>query len=374
MIATLEVTKYLRQNSLAKLVSEYDILVRQSELFPELYLLKYNQISSDMSSPLVQECRGIIVSSSDNWNPVAMPFKKFFNESEHLAAKIDWESARVQEKLDGSLITMYWYGGAWQCASSGNPDAAGEVNGSGMSFRQLFFDTLFATPTFKLDSLDPTVTYIFELMSPYNRVVVRHQEPKIALIGARNILDLQEIPVESVDIGVPVVKSFPLKNLKEIEATFQKMDPLSQEGYVVVDSSFNRVKVKSPAYVALHHLRGEAFTPKRALALVLQNETEEFLGYFPEFSKEIEAMRFSLVGLLEAMQNDFKEITTKVNSLGGGMAVVSPKIAQKEFAALAVKTPYADGLFQLRAGKAAGFLDYLKNASDEKVLKLLENF
>jgi hypothetical protein len=30
------------------------------------------------------------------------------------------------------------------------------------------------------------------------------------------------------------------------------------EGYVIVDANFNRVKVKKPAYVAVHHLKGKS--------------------------------------------------------------------------------------------------------------------
>jgi hypothetical protein len=40
----------------------------------------------------------------------------------HTAAAIDWTNAVVTEKLDGSLVTLYWYQGGWQVASTGTPD------------------------------------------------------------------------------------------------------------------------------------------------------------------------------------------------------------------------------------------------------------
>ena len=66
-------------------------------------LLKYNQIKSDFSQPIVQQARGIIVKYLHDcgfWKIVCWPFDKFFNYGESYAASIDWSSARVQEKID----------------------------------------------------------------------------------------------------------------------------------------------------------------------------------------------------------------------------------------------------------------------------------
>jgi tRNA splicing ligase len=53
---------------------------------------------------VVQECRGLILDESANWRIVAFPYTKFFNYGEEHAASIDWSTACVQEKLDGSLM------------------------------------------------------------------------------------------------------------------------------------------------------------------------------------------------------------------------------------------------------------------------------
>ena len=47
---------------------------------------------------------------------------------------IDWGTARVYEKLDGSLMTLYRYGGAWQVASSGLPDGSTLALGRRMTY------------------------------------------------------------------------------------------------------------------------------------------------------------------------------------------------------------------------------------------------
>jgi len=51
-----------------------------------------------------------------------------------------------------------------------------------------------------------------------------------------------------------VVKSYPMKDLLEVVEAANKLNPAIAEGFVVCDASFQRIKVKSPSYVALSHL------------------------------------------------------------------------------------------------------------------------
>ena len=64
------------------------------------YLIKYNQIRSDFSNKAVCQARGIILRKTDN-KIVCWPFEKFFNYGEKYASSINWDSAKVQEKIDG---------------------------------------------------------------------------------------------------------------------------------------------------------------------------------------------------------------------------------------------------------------------------------
>ncbi len=54
---------------------------------------------------------------------VCWPFDKFFNVQEQYAADIDWKDARVLEKIDGSMIKLFWYKDAWRFATSSTCDA-----------------------------------------------------------------------------------------------------------------------------------------------------------------------------------------------------------------------------------------------------------
>jgi len=80
----------------------YDIDIKRSEGF---ILLSYGP-ESDFRIEVVRECRGIILDETDNYRPVCVPFFKFGNYGEPYADDIDWNTARVQDKIDGSLINL----------------------------------------------------------------------------------------------------------------------------------------------------------------------------------------------------------------------------------------------------------------------------
>lgn len=71
---------------------------------------------SDFSDPVVQEARGIIIDAA-NADVVCWPFRKFGNWFETYADEIDWRSAVVQEKIDGSIIKLYFWNGEWKWAT-----------------------------------------------------------------------------------------------------------------------------------------------------------------------------------------------------------------------------------------------------------------
>lgn len=344
--------------TLEELKERYSLLVKRAVAHPNLVLLKYHQIDSPMSEPLVQQCRGLILDESNNWAVVTRPFDKFFNQGEGRAAHIDWNTARVLEKLDGSLIQLYYYDSAWRVATSGTPDASGEVNGSGQSFEQLFF-SVFKELGYQLPSDEHhDLTFLFELMTPWNRVVVRHTANRLVLIGARDTAEGEEFwPHQFSYLGWEVVRGFPLVDWPSLEDSFASMDPLQQEGYVVVDDAFNRVKVKHPGYVALHHLKGEGFGPKRILEIIRSGESSEILTHFPEWTEPFTKIQDVFERLVVDLEADY----ARLSSIEG----------QKDFALQATKTRCSAALFQLRAGKSRSIRRFLGDMRIEGLMDIL---
>ena len=87
-------------------------------------MFKYNQIESDFEYQLVREARGIILREKV-WKVVCRPFDKFFNYGEQFSdvRLIDWEHVYVQQKVDGSLIKIWYDFGRWHISTNGSIDA-----------------------------------------------------------------------------------------------------------------------------------------------------------------------------------------------------------------------------------------------------------
>src|SRR6478609_5767270 len=79
----------------------------------------YDQLAARNDDPLACQCRGLVLREG-SWEILARPFDRFFNHGQAEAASIDWATARFEEKLDGTLLIVYWdplagAGGRWLC-------------------------------------------------------------------------------------------------------------------------------------------------------------------------------------------------------------------------------------------------------------------
>jgi hypothetical protein len=346
-----------RQKALGALEAEYAVNAKFSERHPNLVLLKYDMIESQMGRPLVQECRGLILNSGDNWRIISFPFRKFFNYEEVHAAKLDWSTARVQEKLDGSLMVMYHYAGCWNVSTSGTPDASGRVGDNLCTFKELFWDT-FDKMEFPLDMMDEEATYMFELTSPYNKVVVPHAESSLSLIGVNYCVngDWEEGFVREYPEFNPV-REFKLTSIDSVVESFASIDGMRQEGYVVVDGNFNRIKVKHPRYVLIHHMKDGLASHRNLIAIVQNNETSEVESVFPELKGQFDSIRAKI----KALRIELESCYNKISHIP----------LQRDFALEALKSPLPDALFRVRSGKITSFANYLEKLPSDQLAAVL---
>jgi len=93
----LKVVEHIKEFGLDATLEKFKL---KSKMYDHKILIKYDQIDSDMSLIEVQESRGLVL-EMDTWKVMSMSFFKFFNAAEGHAAKIDWSTAHVLEKLDG---------------------------------------------------------------------------------------------------------------------------------------------------------------------------------------------------------------------------------------------------------------------------------
>ena len=273
-------------------------------------MFKYNQISSDFSIPLVREARGIIFRESD-WECVCHAFNKFGNYGESYCPNIDWGTASVQEKCDGSLIKL-WHDNGWHISTNGTIDAfKAELNDAKYStFGALVEDAMPMSWGAWEKIADPKCTYMFELVSPYNRVVIPYKETKLYFLGIRDMEDGGEWNPEDSDMiyAFEIPKRYPLHSLEDVQAAANAL-PWDQEGYVVCDKNFNRVKIKSSAYILAHYARNNGVVnTERLVQIVLDGEQEEFLTYASDYADDLHKVEDAMFDIAYMAADKMKEL------------------------------------------------------------------
>ena len=274
-------------------------------------MFKYNQLSSDFSNPIVREARGIIFREED-WKCVRRAFDKFFNYGEDNAATIDWSTAVVEEKVDGTLVSAWFDRDKWHYSTNGTIDIdKAMVNDMQFATFGAVFDAALKQRALTRKDLERYLSvqfcYTFELVSPQTRVVVPYAKPDLYLTGMREMASGAEFdPTYSwVADYLPSPTRYALASAEQVVAAAEAL-PWDKEGYVVVDSKFRRVKIKSPAYVMAHYARNNnVITPRTLLEVVFAGEQKEFLTYASDYAEELKKVERAYHYVVDAL-NDVK--------------------------------------------------------------------
>ena len=271
----------------------YNLKISEDDGF---VLFKYNQIASDFSQEICQEARGLILDTQDNFRVVRYAFKKFFNIDEGFAAHIDWDTAVASEKIDGSIMSVWYARGKWHLSTNGTIDAfKAELSGVGpyKTFGELFESVL---PLSTFTNYNKHRCWTFELVSPYNKVVIDYPETKVYLLSVRDMNSLEELDFDAVEMiadanNMAVPERYDLNNETDYRQLVEQM-PEGHEGIVVRDGNGERVKIKTLLYFEMHRAKNNGvITLERIVDLIRANDHYEFLSYFPEYTDTFNAVK-----------------------------------------------------------------------------------
>lgn len=325
----IEIHKFIRQHHYWESLltsAPYNLEIKRKN---GLIMFNYSHRASDFSLKLVRECRGLILREG-TWEVVCRAMDKFMNAEEANSDldKIDWAKATVQQKIDGSLIRVFfdWERYMWCTSTSGTIDAFDAELGAGgfSTFGDLFFFALEKTLREEnlaisdfYSQLDKGSTYYFELTSPLNRVVVKYEEYRVYFLGWRdNFSGEEKLPGSSYcSQALPRPKLYALNTYEEVYHAAEKL-PHDEEGYVVCDSNFHRVKIKSPYYITAHYFR-TTFAPTRArlVEVIVQGEASELLTYCPELEEQVKELSDAMYNLANRAQRIFNSLFSSYRQL-----------------------------------------------------------
>jgi len=308
------VIEYLRLHSLRQLEDDHGVCSRLSAGGDKLSL-NYDQILVKNGDLIAEQCRGMVIRPAkrlpeDDWKDarvgevelLAWPMNRFYNHGDPAGAMIDWSDPglRVYEKLDGTCIIVYWDPAQdrWHAATRGVPEAdlpirKDDLQIGDMTFSGLFFKALIASREAssgqklgwnpdgfdKVVHLNKELTYVFELTSPHNRVVVKYDEPRVHLLAARHTASGREVSIEDLrlqHVGRP--QTWGLREPTALVTFIDCADPAKLEGAVVVDSKFNRLKIKNKAWVMSSRAKDMVtVSPRSALECIILGELDDVI-------------------------------------------------------------------------------------------------
>jgi hypothetical protein len=360
MSSRLSHPKEILDEALEKLKETYGIKANFSS-DGQMLSLKYDQLESPKDNKIVRECRGLVL---DSWTlgPVCIQFNRFFNYGES-GDDITIDNMLVVEKHDGSLMSIYYHLGQWNCCTSGTPTAETNVGDWDITFKDLFWKAFKGDKSkLKLDH-----TYTFELVSPHNKVVRDYAEPDLVLLGARKChmeLDWAACNAIAMEHGFTRPEVYDLKDIDSIIESWKHLKP-QEEGYVAVDytkrnefGNFKRCKIKNPAYVALHRLKDSSCNSRRALLeVVLTGEMDEIITYFPEYQETIRDFENKVNKLIK----DHDEFIAQARDEGWPPQQIGPRAGQQGL--------IAGWVFTVINGKAVDTKDVIREGIKSKGLK-----
>ncbi len=411
------VVDFLKTRSFNDLFTLHGVNVRMSTCGTKVSL-NYDQIAAKNGDPLAEQCRGLVLrlpiamwntGNHENlkdawkcWNVgecqvLAWPMNRFYNHGDQsVKAAVDMtqpDKLSVLEKLDGTMIVMYYdaLAESWCAATRAVPDAdlpftTNDMEAETFTFSELFADActraverqlsqlpgsmqrLCLNDVARLFKLHEGTTYVFELTTPHNRVVVKYIDHNVTLLAMRDLETGLEFDLESAKQWLNFVsfpRSYSLGSIQELIDYVNKQDPQALEGVVVMGPNFERVKVKSVAWVLSSKAKDLLTTSRRrGLEAILNGTIDDVIPIVDKATSD------ALMKMRDDVNTFVSDIDTHYRVLREGKANV------KEFA-LAVQAAgaWSGPMFAMWHGKATSTADWLvKHSTPTALDHILEAF
>ena len=321
----LKTVEYINQYGLEKLISTYNLVANWSKRYPNLVQLCYHQLETPKNE-ITNECRGLILDTTDNFKLISYPFYRFSDYDERSDKVLDLESLKFYEKLDGSIISLYYYNGEWNISTKTIPDADGRIHIKDVIFRDFFFE-VFNKLGYKLPN-DINNVYVFEFMFEGQGITLKNKE-SISLLMVRNLITYEELNHEEIGNNLGYVNANHIKgtSLDEIKKIVRNLDPLQCEGYVVCDKNYTRFKIKSPQYERISELKVnwdntedrqrkiEIDNFRKLCDIIRTNNIDTFIKL--EIYASVYNQFKKIKGLYKKLLNDTQHFVDKIDGLQG---------------------------------------------------------
>lgn len=251
--------------------------------------------------------RGIILDINKK-EVVATPFPKFFNIGEKIDS-IPNLPFQTYEKLDGSLIIIFFYNNQWQCATKGS------FNSDQAIWAQTWLDEQ------ELFYLEEGTTYLAEAIYTQNKIVIKYPYEGLVLLGAYDKAGYELSYEKLLEMGKwlnwKVAQIYNYESISELLALTKTL-PSTQEGFVLHFSDGSRLKVKGDEYCRIHKMVSHV-TPLAIWETMFyntSNDLENTRKELPEeFWEDFDSIIYCINHEYNNLANQIVEITDPLKDL-----------------------------------------------------------
>jgi hypothetical protein len=228
------------------------------------------------------DCRGLIL-NGDGYL-IERPFPKFWTFRQYLSSSTVLLSEniiqtipdcpfKILEKVDGTMVTLYWIDNEPYFAtqrSFSNPKVL------------IAKEILHEKYAHLLPKLDKKCTYVFEALYPETKVLIDYGERRdLVLLSVINKETGENLPIENR--GFPTCKDYTqeyghIKRLDELA----NINLPNQEGFVILYETGLRIKVKFPWYQKVHSLLDDMFYNAKQMSIKQREVLKILNGHIGE--------------------------------------------------------------------------------------------
>lgn len=309
---------------------------------------------------------------NSNWELISGGFKKFFNWGEQpdlcytpfsLTAN---GGCQLIEKIDGSTLIVSKYKGELIVRTRGTVDARQMENGFEIDELIKKYPKAFDNKHFDTEQF----SFLFEWVTPNNRIVIPYDEPDIYLIGIIDHIDYEMLTQNDCDrfakeYGLKRPRTYSFNSIKDMINAVE--DFKGVEGICVYCNHGQDIrKVKGADYLARHRLKDQLGTFERLVDFYFTQNCPEYSDFFKAVEETVDyETAIECQGDISRICDGMKEVNLIVNHMW--KTVQSLKDVTRKRAAIEIQHDYG---ITNRCSMAFTLLDG-KDLKTEQIKKLL---
>jgi len=283
----MELANFIQKNNIINFESlksilqnePYNLKIKEDNNLQTLCLI-HSQDKSDFNNKIVNECNGIIL-DKNTLKIICYTFDKCSEET-NLPNNLNNNQLFIEYSIEGSLIRLYNYDDKWILSTKRCIDASKSKWLSNKNFVELFYECL---GNINFDqAIDPKYCYSFIISHPENNIISKKVIPTLYHVSTRDMDTLKEV---TLNIGVPLLERNSVSNntqefIQDLILEMSNDTSNFYEGYMFIDTNYNRWKLQKPYFKKLRNLWGNN-NNRFFRYLELRNDInllQEYLGYF----------------------------------------------------------------------------------------------